>query len=58
MSTIALKYGGTIDKYIGDAILIFFGNPESNGNAEDASNCLKMANEMQNKKRELTDIWG
>ena len=25
MSTIALKYGGTIDKYIGDAILIFFG---------------------------------
>lgn len=58
MSTIALKYGGTIDKYIGDAILIFFGDPESNGYAEDASNCLKMAIEMQEKMRELTDVWG
>ena len=25
MSSIALEYGGTIDKFIGDAILIFFG---------------------------------
>jgi class 3 adenylate cyclase len=29
MSKIALEYGGTIDKYIGDAIMIFFGDPES-----------------------------
>ena len=27
MSSIALEYGGTIDKFIGDAILIFFGDP-------------------------------
>ena len=26
MSTIALKFGGTIDKYVGDAILVFFGD--------------------------------
>jgi len=58
MSMITLKYGGTIDKYIGDAILIFFGDPESNGYKEDASSCLKMAIEMQNKMRELTDVWG
>ena len=58
MSTIALKYGGTIDKYIGDAILIFFGDPETKGYAEDATNCLKMAIEMQQKMQELTNVWG
>ena len=58
MSTIALKYGGTIDKYIGDAILIFFGDPETSGYAEDATNCLKMAIEMQQKMQELTNVWG
>ena len=29
MSNIALKHGGTLDKFVGDAILIFFGDPES-----------------------------
>ncbi len=58
MSTIALKYGGTIDKYIGDAILIFFGDPETKGYAEDATNCLKMAIEMQQKMQALTNVWG
>ena len=28
MSRIALDHGATIDKYIGDAIMIFFGDPE------------------------------
>ena len=55
MSTIALKYGGTIDKYIGDAILIFFGDPESKGYAEDATSCLKMAIEMQQKMQDLSE---
>ena len=58
MSTIALKFGGTIDKYIGDAILIFFGDPETKGYADDATNCLKMAIEMQQKMQELTNVWG
>ena len=31
MSRIALEHGATIDKYIGDAIMIFFGDPESRG---------------------------
>ena len=31
MSKIALRWGGTIDKYIGDAIMIFFGDPASKG---------------------------
>ncbi len=28
MSKIALKHGGTIDKFVGDAMLIFFGDPD------------------------------
>ena len=35
MSKIAIKWGGTIDKFIGDALLVFFGDPNSNENKED-----------------------
>ena len=57
MTEIALKYGGTIDKFIGDAILIFFGDPESDGLKKDASKCLSMAIAMQNKVAELDRNW-
>src|SRR5262249_3669029 len=57
MSAIALKHGGTIDKFIGDAILIFFGDPESKGEAEDARACLRMAAEMQQRLAELHVKW-
>ena len=33
MSKIALAHGATIDKYIGDAMLLFFGDPETQGHA-------------------------
>lgn len=57
MSAIALKHGGTIDKFIGDAILIFFGDPETRGANEDARACLAMAVEMQRKLAELNADW-
>ena len=57
MSAIALKHGGTIDKFVGDAILIFFGDPESKGEAEDARACLRMALEMQKRIAELSVKW-
>ena len=57
MTEIALKYGGTIDKFIGDAVLIFFGDPESDGLKKDASKCLSMAIAMQNKVAELDRNW-
>jgi adenylate cyclase len=31
MSNIALEHGATIDKYIGDAMMVFFGDPETRG---------------------------
>ncbi len=57
MSTIALKHGGTIDKFVGDAMLIFFGDPETKGDAADAKACLRMASEMQGRIAELNVKW-
>ena len=57
MSRIALKYGGTIDKFIGDAILIFFGDPKSLGTREDALACVSMAIDMRNMMKVLRHRW-
>jgi PAS domain S-box-containing protein len=57
MSKIALEHGGTIDKYIGDAIMIFFGDPESLGEKEDAIACVKMAIEMNKRLQEMRLEW-
>lgn len=57
MSKIALEHGGTIDKYIGDAIMIFFGDPESLGEKEDAVACVKMAIEMNKRLQEMRREW-
>jgi class 3 adenylate cyclase len=57
MSKIALAHGGTIDKFIGDAMLIFFGDPETRGDAEDAKACLRMAVEMQQRIAGLNVKW-
>ena len=58
MSKIVLEYGGTIDKFVGDAIIVFFGDPETKGVKEDAVNCVKMAIAMQKRIRELEHDWG
>ena len=57
MSTIAAAHGATVDKFIGDAILAFFGDPETKGAAEDAKSCLYMAMEMQKRLVELNAEW-
>jgi adenylate cyclase len=57
MSKIAVSYGATIDKYVGDAIMGFFGDPASRGSKEDAITCVKMAIAMQRRMRELQLKW-
>ncbi|MGA9082618.1 MAG: PAS domain S-box protein [Pseudolabrys sp.] len=58
MSKIALQYGATIDKYIGDAIVMFFGDPATLGVKEDALACVQMALAMQKRVGELAHEWG
>lgn len=57
MSHIALKYGGTIDKYVGDAIMVFFGAPEFVSDEHHARQCVSMALEMRCRLRELRAEW-
>ncbi len=57
MTNIALDCGGTIDKFIGDAVLVFFGDPESDGEVEDALKCVEMAFRMQQRIEELQGYW-
>jgi len=57
MTNIANKWGGTVDKFIGDAVMIFFGAPEETPDDENAINCVKMAIDMQNKMKELQTKW-
>ncbi len=57
MSRIAVAHGATVDKFIGDAILAFFGDPNTLGVAEDARACLHMANAMQDRLAQLQDKW-
>src|SRR4029453_12278266 len=57
MSKIALEHGATVDKYIGDAIMAFFGDPESRGVKEDAKACVAMSIAMQRRMGELQSEW-
>jgi adenylate cyclase len=57
MSKIALEHGGTIDKFIGDAVMVFFGDPKPRGPKEDCLACVAMALAMRNKVAELQVHW-
>ncbi len=57
MSRIAEDHGATIDKFIGDAMVAFFGDPETLGTAEDARACMRMAIDMQHRLAELESHW-
>ena len=53
MSEIAFRFGGTIDKVIGDSIMVFFGDPESRGIKSDATTCVSMAIAMKKAMEDL-----
>ena len=57
MAQIAEEHGATFDKFIGDAIMCFFGDPSSNGVKEDAQACIRMALAMQERLHQLQSGW-
>jgi class 3 adenylate cyclase len=54
MARICHHHDGTLDKFIGDAVMAFFGDPNTAGERQDAVNCLRMAIEMN----QATEEWG
>lgn len=57
MTEIAQQYEATVDKFMGDAILIFFGDPISQGVEQDAKTCLDMAIDMRQQMKLLRERW-
>lgn len=57
MAELVMRHGGTLDKFIGDAVLVFFGDPETRGVKEDAEACADMALAMQKRIGELAVEW-
>ena len=55
MASIIFKYEGYIDKYIGDGMMAFFGDPVHQD--DHALRCVNAAIEMQKKIRELERQW-
>jgi adenylate cyclase len=55
MSAILFRHGGTIDKFMGDGILAFFGDPLDQ--TDHAPRALRAALDMQLKAKELCGIW-
>jgi PAS domain S-box-containing protein len=55
MAELAVEHGGTLDKFIGDGVVIFFGDPDTRGVQEDARACMDMALEMISEVEKLNE---
>jgi adenylate cyclase len=57
MTSVVFSNGGTLDKFIGDAIMAVWGNVRSFGMAQDAKNCVRAALGMRRELRQLNQKW-
>jgi adenylate cyclase len=57
MTSVVFSNGGTLDKFIGDAIMAVWGNVRSFGVAQDAKNCARAAVAMRRELRQLNEKW-
>ena len=57
MVEVITAHGGTIDKFMGDAVMAVFGSPVSRGAAEEASAAVRCALAMEERLGELNAIW-
>jgi adenylate cyclase len=57
MTSVVFSNGGTLDKFIGDAIMAVWGNVRSLGMAQDAKNCARAALAMRRELGQLNQKW-
>jgi adenylate cyclase len=57
MAGIALEFGGTVDKFMGDGMMVFFGDPLTQGRQADALACVRMALAMQDQLLVMRAVW-
>jgi adenylate cyclase len=57
MTSVVFSNGGTLDKFIGDAIMAVWGNVRSLGMTQDAKNCARAALAMRRELRQLNQKW-
>ncbi len=57
MTVIAERHGATINQFVGDGIMIFFGAPQATSDKDHALRAVRMALEMQQRMLELKDVW-
>jgi class 3 adenylate cyclase len=57
MSRIAQEHGAYFDKFIGDAMMFYFGDTETRGVKKDAAACVRMAIDMQRRLHQLQTGW-
>ncbi len=55
MTEIIFRHGGTVDKFEGDGILVFFGAPQYHENHPEQA--VRTAIEMRDRLDELQDLW-
>ena len=57
MTSVIFSNGGTLDKFIGDAIMAVWGNVRSLGTAQDAKSCARAALGMRRALSQLNQNW-
>ncbi len=57
MSKIVEQFGGTIDKFMGDGIMVIFGDHGSKGIKHDTIRCVAMAIAMRKRMKVLQQLW-